>query len=91
MPCKMPETARVHESVLFMDRNLLDARVVQGRITEVDLPAAEKTFPGITVVYEQLPEKPKTFLQLVWLYEELVEELRGEVEAEMLYAGVLDN
>lgn len=64
---------------------------MQGRITEVDLPAAEKTFPGITVVYEQLPEKPKTFLQLVWLYEELVEELQGELEEEMRCAAGLDN
>ena len=59
----------------LVDRNLLDAHLVQGRITEVDLPAAEKTFPGITVVYEQLPEKPQTFLQLVWVYEELMQEI----------------
>ncbi|MCG8424796.1 MAG: hypothetical protein MJE77_43455 [Proteobacteria bacterium] len=57
-----------------MDRNLLDAPVVQGRITEIDLPAAEKTFPGISAIYEILPEKPATFLQLVWLYEELMME-----------------
>ncbi len=43
---------------------------VQGRITEVQLPLAEKVFPGIAQLYRELPDKSLTFLQLVWLYEE---------------------
>lgn len=40
-----------------------------GRITEEHLSEAEKTFPGIMVMYSQLSRKPATFLQLVWMYE----------------------
>jgi hypothetical protein len=42
---------------------------VVGRITERQLPLAEKCFPGICRLYEQMPEKPLTFLQLLWAYE----------------------
>ena len=47
---------------------VLAGRVV-GRITEVHLSEAEKTFPGIIEIYEGLSTKPLTFLQLVWIYE----------------------
>ncbi len=40
-----------------------------GRITEKHLAQAEKTFPGIAIMYDELPSKPATFLQLVWIYE----------------------
>ena len=40
-----------------------------GRITEVHLAEAEKTFPGIGRLYNRLSVKPATFLQLVWHYE----------------------
>jgi hypothetical protein len=42
---------------------------VQGRITEQQLPLAERSFPGISRFYAQLDDKPATFLQLVWAYE----------------------
>jgi hypothetical protein len=42
---------------------------VQGRITEHQLPLAERTFPGISRFYAQLEHKPATFLQLVWAFE----------------------
>jgi hypothetical protein len=42
---------------------------VQGRITEHQLPLAERSFPGISQFYESLENKPATFLQLVWAYE----------------------
>jgi hypothetical protein len=42
---------------------------VQGRITEGQLPLAERSFPGITRFYTSLDEKPMTFLQLVWAFE----------------------
>ena len=42
---------------------------VQGRITERQLPLAERSFPGISRFYAQLDDKPATFLQLVWAYE----------------------
>jgi hypothetical protein len=42
---------------------------VVGRITEIHLAEAEKTFPGIGRLYNRLPVKPATFLQLVWKYE----------------------
>ena len=42
---------------------------VQGRITERQLPLAERSFPGITRFYASLDEKPVTFLQLLWAYE----------------------
>jgi hypothetical protein len=43
---------------------------VQGRITERELPLAEKSFPGISEMYGELEEKPVTFLQLVWMYQD---------------------
>jgi hypothetical protein len=42
---------------------------VVGRITEKHLAQAEKTFPGIAIMYDELSSKPATFLQLVWIYE----------------------
>jgi hypothetical protein len=42
---------------------------VQGRITERQLPLAERSFPGISRFYAQLNNKPATFLQLVWAFE----------------------
>jgi hypothetical protein len=42
---------------------------VQGRITERQLPLAERSFPGISRFYAQLNDKPATFLQLVWAFE----------------------
>jgi hypothetical protein len=47
---------------------LLDP-AVQGRITETELPLAEKSFPGISEMYANMSEKPATFLQLLWKYE----------------------
>ena len=44
-------------------------RRVQGRITEHQLPLAERSFPGISRFYAQLDRKPATFLQLVWAFE----------------------
>jgi hypothetical protein len=48
---------------------VLGAATVQGRITERELPLAERSFPGISRFYAQLDRKPATFLQLVWAYE----------------------
>ena len=49
---------------------MLKARpAVQGRITERQLPLAEKSFPGIGRFYRALSDKPATFLQLVWMFE----------------------
>lgn len=42
---------------------------MQGRITERQLPLAEKCFPGIRRLYDEMPVKPVTFLQLLWAYE----------------------
>jgi hypothetical protein len=42
---------------------------VQGRITEHQLPLAERSFPGISQFYASLENKPMTFLQLVWAFE----------------------
>lgn len=42
---------------------------MQGRITERQLPLAEKSFPGIGRFYRALSAKPATFLQLVWMFE----------------------
>ena len=43
---------------------------MRGRITERQLPLAEKSFPGIIEMYQGLQDKSLTFLQLVWIYEE---------------------
>jgi hypothetical protein len=48
---------------------VLGAAAVLGRITEHQLPLAERSFPGISRFYAQLDQKPATFLQLVWAYE----------------------
>jgi hypothetical protein len=42
---------------------------VVGRITEAHLSEAEKTLPGIGLLYQRMTVKPVTFLQLVWHYE----------------------
>jgi hypothetical protein len=42
---------------------------VQGRITQRQLPEAERSIPGIARYYEQLDRKPATFLQLLWQFE----------------------
>jgi hypothetical protein len=42
---------------------------VQGRITERQLPDAERSMPGITRFYAGLDEKPATFLDLLWQFE----------------------
>jgi hypothetical protein len=42
---------------------------VQGRITERQLPLAERSFPGISRFYAELEDKPATFLQLLWAFE----------------------
>jgi hypothetical protein len=42
---------------------------VQGRITEGQLPLAERSFPGISRFYAEMEHKPATFLQLVWAFE----------------------
>ena len=42
---------------------------VQGRITERQLPMAERCFPGISRFYAELDDKPVTFLQLLWAFE----------------------
>jgi hypothetical protein len=42
---------------------------VQGRITERQLPLAERSFPGISRFYAEMSTKPATFLQLVWAFE----------------------
>jgi hypothetical protein len=55
-----------------LDRFSHGTRRVQGRITEAQLPQAEKSFPGISAVYDAMEDKPATFLQLVWMYEELM-------------------
>lgn len=39
-----------------------------GFVTELDLPLAEKEFPGITELYFTLDAKPRTFLELVSLW-----------------------
>ena len=45
---------------------------MRGRITEEHLEQAERSFPGISDVYDAMRDKPPTFLHLVWVYEELV-------------------
>jgi hypothetical protein len=42
---------------------------MQGRITERQLPMAERSMPGISRFYTELEEKPVTFLQLLWAFE----------------------
>lgn len=52
-----------------MEWFLLYGPDVQGRITETQLPLAEKSFPGISEMYNKMQKKPLTFLQLLWMYE----------------------
>jgi hypothetical protein len=42
---------------------------VVGRITERQLPEAERSMPGITRFYSELDHKPATFLDLLWAFE----------------------
>ena len=58
--------------VTYVERGLPTGRAVVGRITEEHLGEAEKTFPGIGLMYRTMAEKPATFLQLVWRYESTV-------------------
>lgn len=46
-------------------------QILQGLITDIDLPAAEEEWPGIEAFLQCLPreEKPLTFLELVWRFE----------------------
>jgi hypothetical protein len=43
---------------------------MRGFVTDRDLDAAEKCFPGIARFYRSLARKPTTFLELVWAYQE---------------------
>lgn len=52
-----------------LERPLPVSAPVVGRITEEHLSDAEKSFPGIVALYQDLDDKPATFLQLVWIYE----------------------
>ena len=52
-----------------VEQFLLIAPDVQGRITETQLPLAEKSFPGISEMYNSMQKKPATFLQLLWMYQ----------------------
>jgi hypothetical protein len=47
------------------------APVLQGLVTEADLPEAEREWPGLRAFLFGLPsgERPKTFLDLVWRFE----------------------
>ncbi len=42
--------------------------VLQGVLTERDLPAAEHEFPGITAFFARCTSKPRTFLELVFAF-----------------------
>ena len=44
---------------------------LRGFVTEQDLPAAEKEWPGLQAFFYSLPvrERPVTFLELVWQFE----------------------
>jgi hypothetical protein len=42
---------------------------VQGRITEAQLPDAERCMPGITRFYKAMATKPATFLDLLWAFQ----------------------
>ncbi len=62
---------------------------MRGRITERDLPLAEKSFPGIAEMYQSLQDKSLTFLQLVWIYEEAREKKLAAAQKRMrLVSGV---
>jgi hypothetical protein len=44
---------------------------LRGLITEADLPAAEREWPGLRAFFAALPvaDRPPTFLDLVWRFE----------------------
>ncbi len=42
---------------------------MQGRITNKQLPKADRCIPGIARYHRELAEKPMTFLQLLWKFE----------------------
>ncbi len=48
-----------------------DAPSLQGLVTEADLPAAEREWPGLRAFLFGLPrtQRPKTFLDLIWRFE----------------------
>lgn len=50
---------------------------MQGRITEQQLPDAEKSMPGITRFYARLATKPATFLDLLWQFEGYSQRCKG--------------
>jgi hypothetical protein len=60
---------------------------VRGRITERQLPLAEKSFPGIGRMYRGLEDKSLTFLQLVWMYEEAREKRQAPPRRRMAVAA----
>ena len=55
--------------ILIGTEHALGQGAVQGRITERQLPLAERSFPGISRFYAELQDKPVTFLQLLWAFE----------------------
>ena len=55
---------------------------MRGRITEEHLEQAERSFPGISDVYDAMRDKPLTFLNLVWIYEELVQGAVGHSDTD---------
>jgi hypothetical protein len=61
-------TMRVTDDAFGTDRAGCGAHV-QGRITERQLPEAERCLPGITRFYASLAKKPVTFLDLLWQFE----------------------
>lgn len=42
---------------------------VKGRITERQLPLAERSIPGISQFHAEMQDKPATFLDLLWEFE----------------------
>lgn len=42
---------------------------MRGRITQVDLPLAEESIPGITAFAAKRRKKSQTFLELLWSFE----------------------
>jgi hypothetical protein len=47
------------------------APLLQGFVTEADLPQAEEEWPGLQKFLERIPfhQRPGTFLELVWRFE----------------------
>jgi hypothetical protein len=48
-----------------------DAPSLRGLVTEADLPAAEREWPGLQAFLFGLPkgQRPRTFLDLVWRFD----------------------